>query len=508
VFIAGCGKVSQKQINYYFGLIFVLILAMKIILSLLSISFFFNFHAQLVFEKTNLNFGELNAQSEYFLDIEVKNSGIKKEYFLSFRKPAGVIVLSKGQYVLPDSTTFVRVQVNPSGKGRFQHKIEIFTSDRDKATILTVSGNVLDLPYNASADLQSCPDFNVRPAKSVQSNLLTVKTIDKNTRELIDAQVFLIQNGVDVSSINTKKGIWKDKFPLGFTYFYAKSANYRNAEMSAYVNANRNEVLIELEKNPETEIVEPAILVVVEPIIAEKLIPEKEIIIVEEKSKPEVSLRKELQTAKVKNDSISIPVDRELAFENFSDENFKAVNLVFVIDVSSSMASKEKFDLLKFSLNELSTILRKQDKISFVTYSSEASVLMESISGIEKEEIQKQIKELKAFGYTAGSAGIKLGFKELEKNFIADGMNTIIVLTDGAFNKYSGDYTKIIAKYQKRNMNLSVVGIKNFPKDEENMREAAKIGNGVYIPVFNLEDAQQNIIREVKNQAFRTRDFK
>jgi Ca-activated chloride channel homolog len=463
-----------------------------------------NSFSQLVFEKLSHDFGDLNAQSDLFVDISVKNIGNKKEYFLSFRKPLGVVCLSKGQFILPDSTSFVRIQVNSQSKGKFSHEIEIYTSDKQESTKIKVKGNVLELPDNPLANLQSCPDFNSRPNKNATSNKLTVKTIDKETRENIDAKVFLIQNGIDVIEIKTKNGIWREKYPLGFTYFFSKPESYKALEMSAYVNHSRNEIILEFEKDPSYCLPVPKEF---------QNIPERKdtILTVENKKEEKVldkphaeenlkTILKNIPTTKsdsIPNSPLNFPLD------NFDSTYFKPINVVFVLDVSSSMGTNDKFDLLKFSLMQLSSILRKQDKISFVTYSSDASVIMETRSGVEKELVKSKISELKAFGYTAGSAGIKLGFKQASKSFIENGTNLVIVITDGAFNKNSGDYLKIIDKYQDKNIQLSVVGIKNLPKDEKNLREAASRGKGNYVPVFKLADAQENLIFEIKKQTFK-----
>ncbi len=192
----------------------------------------------------------------------------------------------------------------------------------------------------------------------------------------------------------------------------------------------------------------------------------------------------------------------DFEISDFDPMYFKPVNVVFVLDISNSMASNDKIGLLKSSLLNLIEILRPEDKISLVTYSSEASVIMEASSGVEKESIKEKVSELKAIGYTAGSAGIKLGFKEAKKSFIADGTNLVIVITDGAFSKYSGNYLRFIKKYQKQNINLSVVGVKNTVKDEQNMREAASLGKGFYVPIFKAADCKKNLILAIKKQAF------
>lgn len=193
----------------------------------------------------------------------------------------------------------------------------------------------------------------------------------------------------------------------------------------------------------------------------------------------------------------------EIPIENFDANLFKPVNVVFVLDISNSMGANNKLDLLKQSVGSLLDIIRPEDKISLVTYASEASVIVPSTSGSSSEEVRKKVEKLHNMGSTAGLDGIKLGFKQAKKAFIEGGTNLVIVITDGAFNEHMGDYLGVIEKYEKQNINFSVVGVKNNPKDEANMREAAERGKGSYVPVFKASDTKTNLVLEIKKHAFK-----
>jgi Ca-activated chloride channel family protein len=459
--------------------------------------------SQLNFEKTEIDFGNIGNQDQRFLDIEVKNIGTKKEYFLSIKKPKDLVVLTKGEFVLADSTNFMRVQVNPTQKGKFSFEFEMFTSDKNEATKFKVKGNFTETPENISANFQACPNFSAKPVQRQLSNKFTIRTIDYYTKKDVDATVFIIQNGTDISQINTKNGFWKDKLPLGFTYFYVKKEAYKVLDTSAYINANRNEITLELKMDPSYCL----------PVPKENQqkpieIKEEKVVVIEEVKPDEKQMRKDLtqilQTEKpTQADTIKRSSIDDFPLEYFDTTYFKAINVVFLLDVSSSMVSYDKFDLLKFSLTQLLEILRPQDQIALVTYADDANVILPSSKGNEKEKILAEIKKLKASGKTAGLKGIKKAFQVAEKNLIPNGTNMVIVLTDGAFNKNNGDYFSVIDKYTSKGILFSVVGIKNFPKDELNMHEAASRGNGAYVPVFKLADAQQNVIREIKRVTFK-----
>jgi len=197
------------------------------------------------------------------------------------------------------------------------------------------------------------------------------------------------------------------------------------------------------------------------------------------------------------------PTLAEVPIETFDTSLFKSVNIVFVLDISSSMSAYGKIDLLKLSMTNLLELIRPEDRIAIVTYSSKANVILPPTSGNDKDLIIKTVEALRPFGHTAGAAGIKRGFQQAKKTFIPGGTNLVVVITDGAFTSKSGNYLKAIEKYKQQGIYLSVVGIKNAHKDEENMREAATLGNGEYVPVFKEIDAEQNLILEIKRHAFR-----
>jgi Ca-activated chloride channel family protein len=128
---------------------------------------------------------------------------------------------------------------------------------------------------------------------------------------------------------------------------------------------------------------------------------------------------------------------------------------------------------------------------------------MSPTSGADKEKIHKEVNDLEAFGYTAGGQGIKLGFKEAKKAKIHDGTNHVIIITDGAFNRGTDDYEKVVTKYAKECIHFSVVGIKNKDVHEDDMRRAAELGGGHYVPIHKLADAQNNLKQEIRALTFR-----
>jgi Ca-activated chloride channel family protein len=298
-------------------------------------------------------------------------------------------------------------------------------------------------------------------------------------------------------------GRFTTKIPLGITYFYATHSGYYPAELGEYVNFKRNKITLELTKSKEVIAEKP------EPIITEVEEEEEEsddqkVI---EISEPEIVDLEELivenEVKTIDTTSEIPPSFSELDKNNFDPSLFKPVNVVFVVDVSSSMRQADRLELLKYSMNQLVEMLRPQDKIGLVSYATNTNVLLKPTSAENKEEILEIIQGLKAKGLTAGGAGIKLGYKQAKRNFIKGGKNQVIIVTDGAFNRNSGDYKRYIKRFLRKDISLSVVGIKSNERSEESMREAAELGEGRFILIEKLADAQNNLKQEIRLAAFR-----
>jgi Ca-activated chloride channel family protein len=458
--------------------------------------------SQLNFERVKIDFGSISSTSERFTDIKVSNKGSKKEYLLSVKKPPNVVYLVNGQFIEKDSSLIIRLQVNPQKKGRFNYEVQVYTSDKDDPTIIKLTGNLIEDIVNPSNFLQACPDFNSNPtAKNPTDFELTVITIDKTTKQLLESSsVTILQNGLPKGIYTTnKKGEIKQKTPLGFTYFYVTHSSYEAKEIGAYVNFNRNKIIIELEPKKDE------LIPITKTENSEKNQPYNKIesdTIKKIEQKLESQLALEIQN-QPKIESNNLKKLEELDPSNFEDAYFKPVNVTFVLDISASMQAGEKMELMKFSLYQIIDMLRKQDKIAIVTYSTETIVELQSTSGIEKEKIKKIVENLKAGGLTAGGSGIKLGYKQTLNSKIPEGVNQIIVITDGAFNRNSDDYKSHIEKYKKLGINMSVVGVLNSEIDRKAMEKVAELGGGRYVPIHKLSDALNNLKQEIRFISFK-----
>ncbi len=479
---------------------------MRNLLTFLFILIFQTGFGQITLEKSNHDFGNLYANMPTHIDFTFKNTGQSKVFLLSVNKPREVYYLQSSKTVFPDSSVIVRLKINDNIKGRFNYKTEVFFSHSNKPFVITLTGNVKERNSNP---MMACPDFNATPpANGLAQFEVTVKVIDSITNKPIKrSKVYFVSNGEMIATHHTNSdGIIHESMPLGLYYITAKKDGYLPNFYDGYLNFRTNYVEIRLHQ-PVTEQI-PNELVVAGPdpieikeeeIILEEEITEPNIIVIDE-NEPDDLVIKEEEIAL--NDTLSLKPNP--ADTGFTSSRYVANNLVFIVDVSSSMNQMGKFDLLKKSMIELTQILRPQDKVSLLAYSGSVNILFELKKGTDKAEIIEKINTLKTGGYTDGDEAIKEGIRIAEKGHIEGGNNLVFMVTDGAFNKGSKSYIRHIQSANKtKGIKFSVVGIKTGEYLSTHLTTIASNGGGSYVRIITDDDAENKLFEEVKRTSLK-----
>ncbi|MCA9643130.1 MAG: DUF3520 domain-containing protein, partial [Myxococcales bacterium] len=171
-------------------------------------------------------------------------------------------------------------------------------------------------------------------------------------------------------------------------------------------------------------------------------------------------------------------------------EERKPANLVFLIDASGSMAATNKLPLIQWSLRQLVKRLEPTDRLGIVVYAGDVRFEMQPTEVNDKSEILDQINRLQARGGTNGAAGIQTAYAMAESAFRANGVNRVVLCTDGDFNVgLTGDaLISEIEEYRDKGVTLSVLGFGTSANDAF-MEQLADHGNGNYALIDNQNEA-------------------
>jgi len=175
-------------------------------------------------------------------------------------------------------------------------------------------------------------------------------------------------------------------------------------------------------------------------------------------------------------------------------------NLVFLVDVSGSMRSADKLPLLRTSLKLLASRLRPVDHVSIVAYAGASGVVLEPTSGDQPGAIANALDRLEAGGSTNGGAGIRLAYSLARSVFIEDGINRILVATDGDFNVGTVDFERLkdlVEREREHGVSLTTLGFGTGNYNEHLMEQLADAGNGNYAYIDSLREANKVLVTEM-----------
>ncbi|MES9845824.1 MAG: VWA domain-containing protein [Candidatus Sedimenticola sp. 6PFRAG5] len=175
-------------------------------------------------------------------------------------------------------------------------------------------------------------------------------------------------------------------------------------------------------------------------------------------------------------------------------------NLVFLLDVSGSMNSPDKLPLLKRSMRLLSRHLDKDDSVSIVVYAGASGVVLEPTPGDQGAKIEQALGQLQAGGSTNGGAGIRLAYLKAKEAFIKDGINRVILATDGDFNVGTVNHETLIdliEEKRKEGIALTTLGFGTGNYNDQLMEQLADHGNGNYGYIDTLMEAQKVLVDEL-----------
>jgi len=182
-----------------------------------------------------------------------------------------------------------------------------------------------------------------------------------------------------------------------------------------------------------------------------------------------------------------------------------AANLVFLLDVSGSMNSANKLGLLKNALTMLSKQLSENDSVAIVVYAGAAGVVLEPTQGDNSTAIIDALQRLSAGGSTNGGAGIELAYRLAKQSFIKEGINRVILATDGDFNVGMVNQQALknkIETQRKSGVSLSILGFGGGNYNDALMQELAQNGNGNAFYIDNLNEARKVLVEELSSTLF------
>jgi Ca-activated chloride channel family protein len=181
------------------------------------------------------------------------------------------------------------------------------------------------------------------------------------------------------------------------------------------------------------------------------------------------------------------------------------VNLVLLMDVSGSMSGADRLPLAKQSVALLLDSLKPTDTVAIAVYAGAAGTVLPPTPVRERATIQRALDRLQSGGSTAGAQGIQLAYNLAQQGFRKEGVNRILLATDGDFNvgiSNRNELKQLVERERGKGIYLSVLGFGLGNYRDEVAQTLAQNGNGVAAYIDTLQEARKVLVQEATSSLF------
>jgi uncharacterized protein YegL len=429
---------------------------------------FIKTQAQVTITPKGYDFNDIELANQIYASYIITNNSTQKIYLLKVEGDPSITYRRITKAIQPGTSDTLKVWYSPSREGNFYKEFQIYLSDDVKPFGLSMKGNLLHLDKDPTLN---CYSFSKTEA-GVNIILADVEIylIDSITKKPINngnVTQFYNNNPRFTMQTNEKGYVSLSLKPNLYQYQFS-ATGYNTIKAETYINRKTKKLVYELS-----------------PINQEKI---------------------SLDTIEIKN--ISQDTVLELIVNESTElpvEFYAANNIVFLIDISSSMNLSDRLPLLKESMHTLIDQLRPIDKVSIITYATQAKVIYSSKLVKDKNELLNIIDELVAGGSTSADKGLGITHEVLIDNYISGGNNQIVMATDGAFELKEKDlalFNNGTAEIDKQ-VNFSILGFGKSKDARKALKKIADKFRGSFIYISSSDDAEKALLNEIKRNSLK-----
>lgn len=174
-------------------------------------------------------------------------------------------------------------------------------------------------------------------------------------------------------------------------------------------------------------------------------------------------------------------------------------NLVFLLDTSGSMNAPQKLPLVIDGMKMLLKQLNDQDRVAIAVYAGSAGLVLDSTPAGEQTKIRRALTRLAAGGSTNGGAGIQLAYQTARDHFLEDGVNRVILCTDGDFNvgvTGTDALGRMIEQQAQGGIFLTVLGFGMGNHNDAMLEQISGRGNGHYALIDSRREARKVLVEQ------------
>jgi Mg-chelatase subunit ChlD len=112
----------------------------------------------------------------------------------------------------------------------------------------------------------------------------------------------------------------------------------------------------------------------------------------------------------------------------------RPLNLVVLLDNSGSMERADRVQIIHEALRVLASQLKAEDKLSVITFARTPHLWVDGVPCGQAAQVAEEVSGLTPEGGTNLEDAMNLAYQTALRHYLANGMNRVVLLTDGAAN--------------------------------------------------------------------------
>lgn len=180
------------------------------------------------------------------------------------------------------------------------------------------------------------------------------------------------------------------------------------------------------------------------------------------------------------------------------DAERQPANLTFIVDVSGSMEG-HNMEMVRSGLDRLLGSLRPDDAVAIASFDTGARLVQEMTPMTRQQAVRDAVARLAPGGSTNLEGGLRIGYEHAEANAREDGLNRVILLSDGAANVGQEDPQVLADQIAQASQTttLAVIGVGRGTYDEVVLEQFADRGNGFYAYIDTIREAERLFVHDL-----------
>jgi Ca-activated chloride channel family protein len=140
--------------------------------------------------------------------------------------------------------------------------------------------------------------------------------------------------------------------------------------------------------------------------------------------------------------------------------------------------------------------LAPTDTVAVVTYANQAKVVLPPTFVAKRSALDSAIGGLEASGSTAGADGLGLAYQQAAVGYVPEGINHIVLCTDGDFNVGPSSTSALLAIIKEKRatgVTLTALGFGRGNLNDAMMEQISNAGNGIYSVIIDEASARKYV---------------